>query len=675
LKTFVLSFIGISSALGLPIEIPIIVRSLADIMGLRPNMDYPIVFEHDFLATLDLDRRYSDCKYQIVDMYEHQWWTGRKPRDLNIADVLSIHTVIPCLEHYRDQRSSPWVDLYLNARPDDAEGIPVGSSNDDAVSAGHSIAGRLNSGNINAGANSARLAEYPPNAGTCPNCINFKYLLSDALGEILKFQKFGSVMTTASQNLVEIGKRKASTFHLLLEAAVLKETAAVAGSTHLQKTQLISAVSRNATAELKRLQDLPASSYKWTWGETLSKENVLALRRTGTRPGRAPHSGYDLSLANGRHLGDYSTDAPSDLTSHGQYDEVPADVFMAPPSTDLSLPRYFSDLNREVYDPLRRPISISTALSSPPIGALPALELADNWSFGSKNSTGIGREIRDPIAPASKNDLVLNLADSWMDDEGHQNDNYPERATALQLAEDWRDSDAEISPPAFDNPASAQAAALALADAWTEGDSGNERCQELGTVQETAPESATGVALQLADNWREGEVLGDERVQVSAAASVAALHLADNWSDENSDHEGEVLEDDREEGSRDERVQVSASASVAALHLADNWSDENSDHDSGLALGTALLLADNWREVDSGDGVTDGSGNDGNGLSAMTPAFILAESWSSDSDAASLPGLPTDNISGVGQQGSTSVRTYGPEDFANLRDEMFDDSD
>ena len=77
----------------------------------------------------------------------------------------------------------------------------------------------------------------------------------------------------------------------------MKETERVPAPAKAKVAHQIAEVHTNALSELKRLQELPISSYKWTWGETLTEGDVLGLRRPGTRPGRVPHSGYDISLA------------------------------------------------------------------------------------------------------------------------------------------------------------------------------------------------------------------------------------------------------------------------------------------------------------------------------------------------------------------------------------------
>ncbi|KAF8801935.1 hypothetical protein BYT27DRAFT_7113917, partial [Phlegmacium glaucopus] len=71
---FTLSYISIAAAVGHPIDIPIILQSLADSVGLLHENALPLPFDTDFLATLDIGAHEKDHKSQVVGDYEHCWW-------------------------------------------------------------------------------------------------------------------------------------------------------------------------------------------------------------------------------------------------------------------------------------------------------------------------------------------------------------------------------------------------------------------------------------------------------------------------------------------------------------------------------------------------------------------------------------------------------------------------
>ena len=171
-------------------------------------------------------------------------------------------------------------------------------------------------------------------------------------------------MTTSSKNLFHLGVRKTSTFNLLYEAALLKETGGV--SHPAKKTGKSPAVKKVGDMSTNQIQqkEMPDSSYKWTWGESLSKDDVIALRRPGTKPGRVAHSGYDISLADGRMEGEYSDGPSKNFSTNIPNEKVPEEALFIPPCTDLQLPDYFS--RRERHNPLLA-ISSSNECASPEV--------------------------------------------------------------------------------------------------------------------------------------------------------------------------------------------------------------------------------------------------------------------------------------------------------------------
>lgn len=307
-----MTLIGTATALGLGVDIPIITRSLAASFALVKEHELPLDVNQDILLTLDAG---GDDKFKIVPNYELMWWTGRKPRDLNIVEILKDTTLEKCLANYHEQ-----IRPSTAARSTTGSSVPYAGSN----------------------------PSLPvPKTGTDPS--NYRQLLSDVLRDILKFQQFASIMSTSNKNLMNLGIRRAAAFNLLHEAAILKETAGSPESSPATQSvpELISAVSRNAESELTRLQKLPPSSYKWTWGTSLTEKEVISLRRSGTKPGRF-HSGYDVSLKEGNKMGEDSA-SPSSIFG---LDNLQIDPAPIPPPTDLGFPHYFSRPDhRRFYDP------------------------------------------------------------------------------------------------------------------------------------------------------------------------------------------------------------------------------------------------------------------------------------------------------------------------------------
>jgi len=219
----------------------------------------PLSFEPDLLATLDIGID-DDSKCRRVPTYHCAWWLAWKPRNLDSVDVMDRLRIDKCLEAHRhlllpSQRGEVITSGSTSTRP--AVPVPV---------APHLAALR---------------------AG-CDQCERYRDLLSGILRELVEVRQFASAMTTASENQWCLDMRRASTFNLLYEAAVIKECGPSTKPPRGNKGERAKAVGDKAREELQRLQALPPSSHKWTWGEQLTKADVLG-------PGQGKfHSGYDI---------------------------------------------------------------------------------------------------------------------------------------------------------------------------------------------------------------------------------------------------------------------------------------------------------------------------------------------------------------------------------------------
>ena len=94
---------------------------------------------------------------------------------------------------------------------------------------------------------------------------------------IINIHSYVNSMLASSEMQWNIDMHRASTFNQLYEASVLKE---MADTSHSMAGTPIG-IEQTALNELDGLKILPESSYKWTWGESLTKADVVALRRPG----------------------------------------------------------------------------------------------------------------------------------------------------------------------------------------------------------------------------------------------------------------------------------------------------------------------------------------------------------------------------------------------------------
>lgn len=173
--------------MGQPVDIPIILRTLAGSIALCDEESLPLTSTPDYLAMLDA----GEFEKVVVNNFELSWWTSRKPRDLNAVEILNASTVERCLDHYTTQRESQHESSIPNPGPGTGltrEALRFHDAGTAAV-AGPSTGSK------------------PPPTGAgerCSSCPRYRQLLSDVLGDILKYQNFASVMATSSKNLFQI---------------------------------------------------------------------------------------------------------------------------------------------------------------------------------------------------------------------------------------------------------------------------------------------------------------------------------------------------------------------------------------------------------------------------------------------------------------------------------------
>jgi hypothetical protein len=305
----VLSYVGVATSIGQVVEVPLIVRSLAESIATLQEDQLPVGFDYDFMLSLDADLSVQDSRCRLVENYHNDWWNRRKPRMLEMASVLDSRTMDRCLEKHV-------VEVF--GRPIEDDSWSLGP---DMPRLGRTFSTKQNTAN----------SSTPDSS--CRKCEQYRDILSNTLQDILDIRSFSNTIMTSTETEWSLAMRRASTFNLLHEAVVMKERD-----------------DESSAAQDPRLKSLPSSSLKWTWGETLTKEDVLDLGRSGTRPINRIHSGYDISL---------NDDRPADEDSAPSMPASVEDQENAMPRVSLDIPDYnhppidyFENRQYLKYDPL-----------------------------------------------------------------------------------------------------------------------------------------------------------------------------------------------------------------------------------------------------------------------------------------------------------------------------------
>jgi hypothetical protein len=591
--------------MGQSVIVPILLRSLAESIALLKENEFPIGVNPDFLLTLDSDLSVQHDSCAIVDVYECAWWKKPiKEGSLKSARVLDHSSIDKCIETHLKQIPSTIPTLATNA--DDPH-----------------------------------LGTEAINSRRCPQCNQYRQILSNTLQDLLEIQQFSSSMATSSECQWNIDMRRASTFNLLHEAAVIKEmstsaTSATSATSPTSARTRAERVAVKAKRELTRLQALPTTSYKWTWGERLTDAEVIALHRSGTRPGQM-HSGYDTSLRDGK-LGSESSAPPSMPVSIDVPSNQHADSSASLPDYQFPAIPFFVKKKNLSYDPLGKSRQLSSHIPQ-------SSALADLTSTNLDFHTEMFAKIRD------------------------------EEVTPIEGLEDqWRSaSDEEAASPRTD-----------IANEWVSQNEENAEDPELGIENEWISASDKEVSPGAADITNDGgKPANDDKPKTPPA------EIEDTWSSAGEDKSPAVALDDIWSSESNEDDGNLGPTSMGVENVWESASEEDADGEGVENVWESASEEDADGEADEDNEVAEGEADDA--FSSSPPAnsnlvvspsritvdplrisFPLSDAW---------PDLISDDSRGYDLENPVletpiplSFRRFGPEDFFYLQDHMFEDS-
>ena len=520
---------------------PVTIRSLADSMAMLHEDQLPIKFDIDFLMMLDTDECANDEKCRIVDQYRSAWWLARKPRDLNMPEILDGASIGQCLDvHKRHFASSDngygvqtAVPIVMKVRPAEVLNADVTSSHSTAENA------------------SALM-------NPCRQCVQYRQIISNALNDMLDTYQFSNLMKTSSETQWNMDMRRASAFNLLHETVLIKEMADPSAPSISDYPNPIRAVALNAKRELDRLSSLPPTSYKWTWGEQLTETDVLALRRPLALRPQVGHSGYNISLNPGA-IGGRESSFNSLPISHDVQDVVTYQS-SAQMQDALSGPSYFKH-NHLVYDPLGK-IEKAVPMDDINQSDVPAPrpgdkslitemepDIADSWSSGKDDNTPAGNEI-----------CCQDVADTWTTDTDEKlstsvmNENN-------DIADSWS-TDSNDDPPANVPPILRTEHSLDIADRWESNSVENIpiiNTLDMLTARRPLP-SSNPPASSCVEEWTSEEEEGN------------TVGIAKSWSTATHDDTDSIAD-----------VPWSSASQGNKDSIAESWSSASHTDDSGMS--------------------------------------------------------------------------------------------
>jgi hypothetical protein len=247
----IISYIGRATAVGICIDIPIIVRSLADCLLFADEEDLPLPIHaslRSFLSTGTDPNEHG----RLVASYRCDWWT--KPSEPAADQICSHLTLGDCLAHYRQE---------LCAELDPGKRRPV--------------------------------APIPlPNHPTIPQLGEHKTTASEAIlwrnraatlqQDLTNIRQLTAGLQTAIQTHGDLDIRRANSYFALHKKALSK-----------QDEQNTSASAQTPSGTV------PPASPKWPLGPNLTEKDILDIKSVhpNTNKRQIHHSSHDSSLPTG----------------------------------------------------------------------------------------------------------------------------------------------------------------------------------------------------------------------------------------------------------------------------------------------------------------------------------------------------------------------------------------
>ena len=118
----------------------------------------------------------------------------------------------------------------------------------------------------------------------CTQCTIYKSLAADLLNEMRSIKKFASGMAGTTLNETELIPCWALGFYSLHEKVFTKELVSESQPVIVKhrlsgtkKDEMSWQVHKGANKELKCIWAMPTASHKWTWGESLTQDEVRSL--------------------------------------------------------------------------------------------------------------------------------------------------------------------------------------------------------------------------------------------------------------------------------------------------------------------------------------------------------------------------------------------------------------
>lgn len=478
-----MSHVGLAASVGVVVEIPLVVRSLADGLGTFSDTGRRIPIDIGLLQTIAAGTDIDEFG-RVVDSYVFRWWEATIIPDNNA--VLGHGTIEQCLKHHRKaskKRGAQHVPALV------IQPIP-------AVQIGPRPPARHTTGHTS------------PGPTSCSSCEPNRALATALVAKVQTMKDLSSALIASKKANMEDNAHQATASFVLHQQALQKEADTappvelpmMSGDTDTARTSR--QIRQLARTELNRLLVSPPepAHYKWTMGETLTKEEVLSLAHGDRVVG---HSGYNASLTDGPWAGEWSA-THSDPGSADADAPVSPHVNTSPPPTQNTVPPFF--LHQVDWNSILRPDDFSNAAIEEDIGSKAASE--DGHRFNRQ-------ELAAATAAGVIAETVPAIETRWFHMFGHSS----ATGNDVPMDEDHNVT-ARNTPPTGGEQMSLATATIHTNDMIVDGDTG---------VAVVPPGAADMSAAPSSTDRRRNDEVGQRSVETRKGKERATAPVARQW--------------------------------------------------------------------------------------------------------------------------------------------------
>jgi hypothetical protein len=328
------------TALGNSVEIPFIIRRLADTLYKQAPNGLPVTFDPDFIVSLDGGSGPDDLSAAVAS-YHGQWWTGPLPPPAD--SLLNMSMLEACLQHHR--KVSGIKRFYRSGLLKTSYTWP------------------------------RYVMDSPAAPPTCDSgrCLVYRGVALSIEQSYKELLNQAETLASFSEANADRFGRRAAIAYQLYEAAAAQDIpppprkmipkSSLSRQTTKARSQNVVAT---AVVDLKRLQNTP--EVKWQWGPSLSRHEVLQAVKPPVKESRN-HSGYNISLRDDQQGSD--SDGPSSIHSGSSavFSPIGKDIMEIP---DLMPKHYNHHFN---FPPLRHDYSTPADTPAGPAADSPSFHI------------------------------------------------------------------------------------------------------------------------------------------------------------------------------------------------------------------------------------------------------------------------------------------------------------